>query len=63
MYTLLDLISDIGGIQSLLFSAFAFLVSVWNYNMFDNYMVSRLYKLERGEIELDSHNIRDDEMK
>ena len=46
-YSLLDFVSDIGGIQSLLLSASAFLVGVWNYNMFDNYMVSRLYKLER----------------
>lgn len=48
-YTILDLFSDIGGIQSLLYQALAFLVSVWNYNMFDNYMVSKLYKLERRE--------------
>lgn len=48
-YSLLDFVSDIGGIQSLLLSAFAFLVGVWNYNMFDNYMVSRLYKLERQD--------------
>ena len=45
-YHLLDFISDIGGVQSLMFSMFAFMISVWNYNMIDNYMVSRLYKLE-----------------
>ena len=45
-YNFLDLVSDIGGIQSFLLSASALLVGVWNYNMFDNYMVSRLYKLE-----------------
>ena len=46
-YYILDYFSDIGGIQSLLFSASAVLVSIWNSNYFDNYMVSRLYKLER----------------
>ena len=56
-YTFLDLISDIGGMQSLLFSAFAFVVGVWNYNMFDNYMVSRLYKLERRD--QDSRRLKD----
>ncbi len=48
-YNFLDLISDIGGMQSLLFSVFAVLAGVWNYNMFDNYMVSRLYKLEHPD--------------
>ena len=45
-YHFLDFASDVGGFQGLLFSLFAFLVTILNYNMFDNYMVSRLYKLE-----------------
>ena len=48
-YYIFDLISDVGGIQSILFSTFAFFVSVWNYNMLENSMVSRLYKLERKD--------------
>ena len=48
-YNILDWFSDIGGIQSLLYSALAFFFSVWNYNMFDNYMVSHLYKLETSK--------------
>ena len=31
-YTSLDLISDIGGMQGLLFSLFGFLIAAWNYN-------------------------------
>ena len=46
-YDLLQLLSDIGGIQAILMSGFAFFVSIWNYNFFENYMVSRLYKLGR----------------
>lgn len=46
-YDLLQFLSDIGGIQALLMSGFAFFVSIWNYNMFDNYLVGRLYKLGR----------------
>lgn len=56
-YYLLDFFSDIGGVQSLLFSGSAFLVSIWNYNMFDNYMVSRLYKLEHPD--QDSRHLKD----
>ena len=38
-YTILDWISDIGGIQGILISAFAIMISYWNYNYFDNNMV------------------------
>ena len=31
-YTFLDYLSDIGGMQGLLISGVAYLVSVWNYN-------------------------------
>ena len=43
-YNILDLLSDIGGIQSLLVTFFNLLLSIWNYNHFSNYMVSKLYK-------------------
>ena len=56
-YNFLDFVSDIGGIQSLLLSAFALLVGVWNYNMFENYMVGRLYKL--GRRNQDAHQMKD----
>lgn len=42
-YTVLDVLSDVGGIQSLLMSALGLLLGVLNYNNFDNYMASRLY--------------------
>lgn len=45
-YTMLDLISDIGGMQGVLISALAIIVGIWNYNMIENHLVSRLYKLE-----------------
>ena len=50
-YTFLDLFSDIGGIQGFLFSSFSFLILVWNYNMLENYMVTRLYKLTKPNAE------------
>ena len=45
-YTILDLISDIGGIQGVLFSSFTIFVGVWNHNMIENYLVTKLYRLK-----------------
>lgn len=44
-YTILDWISDIGGIQGILISAIAIIIGYWNYNFFDNFMVSKLYRI------------------
>ena len=46
-YTVLDYISDIGGIQGILISFIAIILSLWNYNYLDNYMVSMLYKIDK----------------
>ena len=48
-YTFLDYLSDIGGIMGILFSGVAYLMGAWNFNNFDNYMVTRLYKLEKKD--------------
>ena len=45
-YTLLDLLSDIGGIQSILVSGIAILLSIWNYNNFDNHFLTNFFKLK-----------------
>ena len=54
-YTVLDLISDIGGMQGVLISFFAIIVGVWNHNMIENHLVSRLYMIESSP---DPHNSR-----
>jgi hypothetical protein len=46
-YSFFDLLSDIGGFQGILVTFLASLAGIWNHNMLDNYMVSRLYKLEK----------------
>ena len=46
-YTFLDYLSDIGGMQGLLISGVSYFVSFWNYNYFDNYMVTRLFKIKK----------------
>ena len=51
MYTFLDLLSDIGGMQGMLVSGFGFLIAIWNFNYFDDFMASRLYKLKKPETE------------
>ena len=46
-YSVLDFFADIGGIQQVIFSAILVLNSVWTYNHLDNYMVTKLYKIEK----------------
>ena len=50
-YSILDLISDIGGVQALLISAIAYFLNIWNFNALENYLVSRLYKIVKEETE------------
>ena len=44
-YTLLDVISDVGGIQGLLMSLIGVFLGVFNFRNFDNYLASRLFKV------------------
>lgn len=48
-YTVLDLLSDIGGMQSILISTFAILLGILNYNHFDTYLASRLFKIVKPD--------------
>ena len=49
-YTILDFISDVGGIQSLLFSGVAIFVGIWNYHYNENLLVSKLYRLSSASL-------------
>ena len=44
-YTLFDLLADVGGLQGMFASIFAVMVTIWNYNALDNYMVTKLFKM------------------
>ena len=46
-YSFLDLLSDMGGIVGILMGFFSSVVSCFNFNNFDNYMVSRLFKFKK----------------
>jgi hypothetical protein len=48
-YTSLDWISDVGGMQGMIISGIALFLAMWNYNMLENHLVSRLYTLERSD--------------
>ena len=44
-YTLLDLLSDVGGLQGILISAFSLLLGIWNHNYLESYIASKVYKV------------------
>ena len=46
-YTILDLLSDMGGMYSLLISFFGLLLALFNYKYFDTFMASRLFKIKK----------------
>ena len=46
---MLDYISDIGGMESMLISGAAVFLAIWNFNNFDNYLVSQLYRLPSAD--------------
>lgn len=39
-YTILEMLSDVGGVQAIVMSFMAFLVGICNYKHFDTYMAS-----------------------
>ena len=45
----MDYISDIGGMQGILISGAALLLSIFNYNNLDNFLVTRLYLLHSSK--------------
>ena len=45
--TLSDLMSDVGGFFGLLLMFGSVLAKLWNFNSFDNFLVSRLYKIQK----------------
>ena len=44
-YTLFEILSDVGGFYSIFIAIFSSLLALFNYNHFDTYMASRLFKI------------------
>ena len=43
-YTVLDILSDVGGLLAILISGVSFILSIFNYNFLENYLVYKLFK-------------------
>ena len=52
LYTVFDMLSDVGGLLGILTTIAAFLNTIWNFQAFDNFMVSRLFKIKRPKDEI-----------
>ena len=48
-YTILDILSDIGGLQGILISGISFFLGILNHNYLDNYLVTKLYSDEKSK--------------
>ena len=53
VYTVFDMLSDVGGLSGILTTIFWVLSAIWNYQAFDNFMVSRLFKMRKPSEEID----------
>ena len=51
-YTFFDYLSDIGGLTGMLIPVFSIILKIWNYNSFDNYVASRLFKIKKPSSEI-----------
>ena len=49
-YTLLDVLSDVGGLQGILISGFLLVLSILNHNLLDSYLVSKLFTFENSAL-------------
>ena len=43
-YTVVDIFSDVGGLQGILISGIVFFLNIWNHNYLDNHLVSQLFR-------------------
>ena len=48
-YTILDCLSDVGGLLFILLSGFAFLLTIWNFHHAENFLVTKLYRLSASK--------------
>ena len=55
VYTMLELISDVGGFNGALILLLALLSQIWNFNNFDNFMVTRLFKIMKPKKKIDEN--------
>ena len=44
-YTIMDYLSDIGGISNIIYNFFFIFLSLWNYKYIEDHLVSNLFRL------------------
>ena len=53
VYTVFGLLSDVGGLAGLLGFVFMILDHLWSFSSLDYYLIQRLYRIEKDEVDLD----------
>ena len=46
LYTMFDLLSDVGGLSGILVTIMTLIMTIWNYNSFDDLMVASLFNIK-----------------
>ena len=49
-YTVLDVLSDVGGLQGILISGMSLILSLLNHKFLDNYLISKLFQFEASAL-------------
>ena len=55
VYTFLMLLSDIGGLAGALITLMSLFMTLWNFKAFDNYLVSKLFRVKRQLASINKH--------
>ena len=55
VYTFLLLLSDIGGLAGALVTLLSLFMTLWNFKTFDNYLVSKLFRIRRQLASINKH--------
>ena len=55
VYTFLMMLSDIGGLAGALVTLLSLFMALWNFKAFDNYLVSKLYRVRRQDEAIGEH--------
>ena len=52
VYTFFDMLSDVGGLMGIITTTFNYLVSLWTFQYFEDFMVSKLFKIKKLDEEI-----------
>ena len=52
VYTFFDMLSDVGGLMGIIATTFNFVISLWTFEYFQDYMISRLFKIKKLDADI-----------